>query len=444
MVLVDNILERRRCEGRPIRVALVGAGFMGRSIALHLLHFVPGLRLVAISSRRLDDARRAYAEAGASEVEAVETVAGLERAAAAGRFAVTEDAALVAEAAGVDAVIEATGAVEFGAQVVLRTLRHGKHVATLNSELMGTLGPVLKTYADRAGVVLSNIEGDQPGTLMNLYRFVTGVGLRPLLCGNIKGFQDYHRTPETQAEFARRSGQKPVMITSYTDGTNMSFEQAVVANATGMRVARRGMLGPVVAPGTPVEEAVNWYPSGELLNGPGIVDYVVGASPGPGVFVLATHRHPSQQFYLDYYKLGAGPFYCFHTPFRLCGFEAHNTVARAVEFGDAAVTPLGGPVVEVVAVAKTGLRAGQTLDGIGGYLSYGLCENADVARREDLLPMGLAEGARLKRDVPQDAALTLADVELPAGRLCDRLWAEQLARFKTPAAAASAAREGRQ
>ncbi len=429
MILVDKALEKRQAENNPIRVALVGAGFMGRGIALQIIHSVPGLRLVAIANRHLEGAGRAYREAGVESPCAVETEAQLEAAIARGHYAITDNALLVCRAANVDAIMEVTGAVEFGARVVLEAIRHGKHVVTMNAELDGTVGPILKVYADKAGVIYTGADGDQPGVILNLYRFVKGIGVRPVLCGNIKGLHDPYRNPTTQAGFARRWGQTPSMVTSFADGTKISFEQAIVANATGMRVAKRGMFGPTVDAGTPIQEAVNEYPLEALLEGPGIVDYVVGAAPGPGVFVLGTHDHPQQRHYLNLYKLGEGPLYCFYTPYHLCHFEAPNTVARAVLFGDATIAPLGAPRVDVIATAKTDLRAGETLDGLGGYMTYGLAENSTVTRAQNLLPIGLAEGGTLTRDIAKDQVLTFDDVELPAGRLCDQLWAEQNAYF---------------
>src|SRR5690606_8561248 len=142
-----------------------------------------------------------------------------------------------------------------------------------------------------------------------------------------------------------------------------------------------------------------WYPLDVLLEGNGIVDYVVGAAPSPGVFVLGTIDDPRQRHYLNLYKLGERPEYCFYTPYHLCHFEDPNTVARAVLFHDAAIAPVGAPLVEVVATAKVDLAEGATLDGIGGYLTYGQAENASVVMAENLLPMGLAEGCRLKRPV---------------------------------------------
>ncbi len=425
MIIIDKVLEQRHQEGWPIRVAMIGAGFMARGIALQMLTVVPGIKLVAISNRHLDRAKRAYAEAGVEEVRVVETAAQLEEAITRGQYAITENALLLCQAEGIDAIIEVTGAVEFSAQVVLTAIEHHKHVIMMNAELDSTVGSILKVKADRAGVVITNADGDQPGVIMNLYRFVKGIGMRPVLCGNIKGLHDPYRNPTTQEAFARQWKQKPHMVTSFADGSKISFEQAIVANATGMRVAKRGMHGPIVPAGTPIQEVVNLYPLEDVLEGNGIVDYVVGAAPGPGVFVLGTHDHPIQRHYLNLYKLGTGPLYCFYTPYHLCHFEVHNTVARAVLFGDATLTPLGRPYVDVVATAKIDLQAGQVLDGIGFYMTYGQCENAAVVQAENLLPMGLAEGCRLNRDIPKDQVLTYADVELPPGRLSDQLRAEQ-------------------
>ena len=425
MIIVDSALEKRRKEGNPVRVGMVGAGFMGRGIAMQIASCVPGMRLVAIANRHLDGARRAYIDAGISNPKIVKSVDELEKAIGRGDFSITEDPMILCEARGIDAIIEVTGTIEYGVRVVLRAIENHKHVIMMNAELDGTIGPILKVYADKAGVVITNVDGDQPGVIMNLYRFVKGIGVKPVLCGNIKGLQDAYRNPTTQEDFARKWKQKPHMATSFADGSKISFEQAIVANATGMRVGRRGMFGPTVEAGTPIKEAVNWYPKEALMDGPGIVDYVVGAEPGPGVYVLGFQDNPTQQHYLNLYKLGEGPLYCFYTPYHLCHLEVPTTVARAVLFADAAITPLGAPMVDVVATAKIDLAAGQLLDGIGFYMTYGQCENADIVRSENLLPMGLAEACLLKRDIKKDQVLTYDDVTLPDGRVCDSLRSEQ-------------------
>ena len=429
MFIVDRELERLGRAGTPIRIGMVGAGFMASGIVRQLLHYTKGMELAAISNRHLDGARKAYAASGENDVIHVRSVTELNDAIAGGRRAITEDPMLLCDADGIDVILEVTGAIEFAAHVVMRAIARGKHVVMMNAELDGTLGPILKTYADRAGVVITNTEGDQPGVIMNLYRWVKGLGVRPVLCGNIKGLHDPYRNPTTQEGFARKWGMKAPMVTSFADGTKISFENAIVANATGMRVAKRGMLGPVVEAGTPIQGAVDWYPLNELLEGPGIVDYCVGAMPNPGIFVLGTTDDAVEKHFLSLYKLGGGPLYCFYWPYHLCHFEVPFTIARAVIFGDAAITPLGAPRVDVITAAKRDLKAGEILDGLGHYMTYGLCENAPVVHAERLLPIGLAEGCRLRHDIARDQVLGYDDVELPPARLRDELRREQDARF---------------
>lgn len=437
MIIVDTALAKRQAENKPIRVAMVGAGFMGRGIALQICNYVPGMELVAIANRTLEKAKQAYSEAGILDIQSVSTTTELEDNIRRNKYSITEDATLLCDADGIDAIIEVTGAVEFGANIALRAIQNKKHIILMDAEVDGTVGPILKVYADKAGVVFTNADGDQPGVTMNLYRFVKSLGVKPVLCGNIKGLHDPYRNPTTQEGFAKKWGQKPAMVSSFADGSKISFEQAIVANGTGMRVAKRGMFGPTVPSGTPLKEAMSLYPLETLLEGPGIVDYIVGAEPGPGIFVLGTHDHPIQKHYLNLYKLGEGPLYLFYTPYHLCHFEVPQTVARAVLFNDAALTPIGKPYVEVVATAKIDLKAGEVIDGIGHYMTYGLCENADVREEENLLPIGVAEGCILKNDIPKDQVLTYDDVILPEGRLIDKLRKEQEDYFKKSQAKAT-------
>src|SRR3546814_84841 len=311
----------------------------------------------------------------------------------------------LATADGVDVVVELTGSIEYAANVVLAGIGAGKHIVQMNAELDGTLGPILKMKADRAGVIYSFSNGDQPGVQMNLYRFVAGLGVTPRLCGNIKGLHDPYRNPTTQRGFAEKWGQKSAMVASFADGTKISFEQSVVANGTGFRVAKRGMLGPDFSNGDPgvplipIEETIHAFTEALEAAPTGLVDYVVGARPGPGVFVIGTHDDERQRHFLNLYKLGAGPYYCFYAPFHLCHFEVPNSIARAVLFDDAVLAPASSPVVGVVAVAKKNLNAGETIEEFGGHEAYGVAENYDVIESEGLLPMGLALGSTLRPEV---------------------------------------------
>ncbi len=400
---------------------------MGRGIARQMFRAFPGLRLAAVANRTLDNAARAYAESGVTDPRTVSSAEQLERAIAANEFAITDDPMVLCAAPSIEALVEVTGTVDHAAAVVEAAMAAGKHVILMNAELDGTIGPILKAHADAAGVILTACDGDQPGVEANLYRFVKGIGLRPLVCGNIKGLQDPYRTPTTQQGYADTWGLGVLMVTSFADGTKVSYEQAIVANATGMRAPRRG-LNQWQHSGH-VDELTQRYDLDELERMGGIVDYVVGAQPAPGVYVIATHDDPLERHYLKLYKKGDGPLYSFYTPQHLCHFEVPTSVARVVLLGDTVLAPAGGPVVEVLATAKRDLTAGETLDGIGGYLTYGQCENADVTRAERLLPMGVAEGSVLTRSVAKDDVLTYDDVRLPADRLVDRLRIEQDERF---------------
>lgn len=425
MIILDKALEQREEKNTPIRVAMIGAGYMGRGLALQIQRYTPGMQLVAIANRTLAGAEKAYRQAGVESVRVVDNPLALEDAISKNQCAITDDAQMVCQAEGVDAIIEVTGEIEFGARVVMTAIEHGKHVVLMNAELDATLGPILKVYADKAGVVITNADGDQPGVIMNLFRYVEGTGCRPVLAGNMKGLQDPYRTPETQKGFAEKYGQKPRMVTSFADGSKISMEMAVVANATGFRVAQRGMLGPACEH---VNDAINVFPCESLLEG-GIVDYVLGAQPGGGIFVIGYNEDKIQQGYLNYYKMGDGPFYVFYVPYHLCHFEAPMSVARAVLYQDPTTAPLGAPVVDVLTAAKRDLKKGEVLDAIGEFTCYGVADNSEVCAAENLLPMGLAEGCRLLRDVPKDTVIRYDDVELPQARFSDSVRAEQNALF---------------
>jgi predicted homoserine dehydrogenase-like protein len=421
MIIVDTALKERESLGRPVQVGIVGAGYMGRGMALQIEKSIPGMRVAAIYNRTPEAARFAFEQCGIEDATLARNASDIESAIERGKYVYTDDATALCRAGNIDAVVEATGEVEFGAQVAMSAIENGKHVVLMNAEVDAVIGPILKRYADNAGVVITNTDGDQPGVIMNLYRWVETIGYQPVLAGNIKGLQDHYRTPETQRAFAEQYKQKPKMITSFADGTKISMEMAVVANATGFGVAVRGMKGPTC---NHVTEALDCFTEEELTSG-GIVDFILGAEPGPGVFVIGYNDEPVLQQYASYLKMGEGPYYTFYVPYHLPHLEAPLTVARAVLFNDATIAPRGAPVAEVLAAAKTTLSAGEVLDGIGGFHCYGMVDNIDIAKESNCVPMSLIEGCTLKRDTPIDKIITYEDVSVPEGRLCDRLRQEQ-------------------
>jgi predicted homoserine dehydrogenase-like protein len=410
MIIIDRELQQLQDENNPIKVGILGAGFMARGIAIQILNYTPGMKLVGIANRTPAKAQKILEEAGATDRGVI----------------VTDDYMDLINNSEIDVIVEVTGALEFGTNAMLAAFAAGKHVVSMNAEVDATIGHTMRDEAKKAGVIYTVSDGDQPGVQMNLFRYVQGLGLRPVLCGNVKGLQDPYRNPTTQKAFAEKWGQNPYMVTTFADGTKISFEQACVANAVGMRVGRRGMHGPTVEAGTPLEKTVDLYPLDDLLKGPGIVDYVVGAVPNGGIFVLATHDDPIQKHYLNLYKVGPGPLYCFYNPYHLCHFETPSSIARVVLHGDETLVARGDkPMVEVIARAKVYLKAGDKLDELGGYTMYGECENSDTARADDLLPIGLAEGAVLNRSIAKDECIRLSDVTLPKGRTIERLWRAQ-------------------
>ncbi|HEY6707201.1 MAG TPA: Gfo/Idh/MocA family oxidoreductase [Actinomycetota bacterium] len=425
MIIVDKALERRQLDNNPIRVGMVGAGYMGQGMAAVIERNMVGMQVVAIANRTLENAERAFAAAGVEDYDTVADQAAMDDRLGRGGRAVTSDPLLLCRTPGIEAIIECTGEVEAGAQVATEAIANGKHVLLVNAELDATVGPILKVMADRAGVVVTNADGDEPSVAMNMFRFVKTIGYQPVLAGNVKGFLDHRRNPDTQKGFADAHGQRPFMVTSFADGTKLSLESTVLANATGFKVRQRGMEGRRL---DHVRDLVDLYDPKELRE-QGLVEYVLGAEPGSGAFVIGYNDDPMLMPYMSYFKLGDGPLYMFYRPFHLTHLEAPLSVARAVLFGDATIAPQGGPVCEVATIAKHDLEAGEELDGIGGYTCYGLIDNVEDARRDDALPIGLAAGARLNRAVAQDQTVTYADVTLPEGRLVDKLRAQQADHF---------------
>ena len=401
---------------------------MTQGLVNQIVHSVPGMRAAAVSNRKPERAVQVFAYAGIEDVRIAATQAQFDAAAGQGRPIVTEDAMMLARSDFIDVLVDATGSVEYGARVALEAFKHGKDVVLLNAEIDATIGPILQTYAKRFGVIMSACDGDEPGVQMNLVRWVKGLGLIPRVVGNIKGLQDPYRTPATQKGFAEKWGQNPAMVTSFADGSKISFEQTIVANATGFKVRSRGMSRGLEYRGD-VMDIGKLYDIDEVRELGGVIDYVVG-TPLTKVYVLAEHTDPKQQTYLNLYKMGSGPLYPFFIPYHLVHFEVPNAIARVVLFRDGVAPPLGGPSVEVCAVAKRDLKAGEILDSYGMYMTYGEAANVDEMSRERYLPEGLVEGCKVLRDIAKDSVLKYSDVELPPGRLADRLRAEQYKHFR--------------
>lgn len=409
MMVVDLKLKEREAAGKPIQVGILGAGEMSMGLINQIERYTPGMRVAALYNRTIEKALRAYEVAGVSDVLKAVKSNQVDEAITAGRGIVTDSPDHVWMADRVDVVVEMTGTISFAFDCIMQAFAAGKHVVSFNAELDATVGPYLQMKARESGVRYTLGDGDQPGVTLNLYRHVQQMGFRPLVCGNIKGMLDHYRNPETQKGFAEANGLSVNMVTSFADGTKVSLEQAAIANATGMRVAQRGMLA--IDYSGHVDDLTGRYDIDQLNELGGIVEMVIGAQPGPGVFVFATTDDPVSKRFLEYGKLGKGPLYSFYVPYHLLFFELPVSIARLVDFQDGTLDAREDFSVEVLATAKRPLQAGQILDDMGGFDHYGECENSDQVQAQGFLPVAFACGKKLLRDVPKDQAIRWSDVE---------------------------------
>lgn len=423
--MIDTALQEREKSGKPIRVGVIGAGAAGRAFALQLATPPPGVRLAAIVNRTPERGERSFREAGVNEWRRANSARDAEAAINHGIPVLTDDPSVVTHCDAIDVIIEATGTIAYATGVVLAAFDHGKDVVLVNAELDCVLGPILKARADRAGLVITHTDGEEPGVAMTLLRYLRTAGLRTVAAGNLKGMVDHYRTPETQRNFALKYDQDPSKVTSFADAAKLSMETTLLANATGFQAGRRGMYGP---PCEHVREMARLLPADQMLD-TGLVDYALGAAPHTGAFVIVYEENPLKQAQMGYVKMGDGPFYVFYTPYHLPHIQVVSTIGRAVVYRDPTVAPIAGPVCEVITMAKRDLKAGERLDGVGGFCAYGLIENTAAARAIDALPLSLSENCVLRRDVKKDAVVSFADVEQPKRGVVDELWNEQLARW---------------
>jgi len=414
-------MTRANSCSEPIRVAVVGTGYFGSGL-LRRLALLDGFLPAVAANRTLERALASFARAGVDLDRVV--VARDEREAQAaldaGRHVATSNLLLPAALNGIDVIAESTGDVLVGSEVAVAGIRGGKHVVAANPETQATVGPILRLLADEAGVVYTDVDGDEPGLLMDLVDYCARMGLEVVLAGNCKGVLKRYATPETQAGFAAEYGLKPWIATAAADGTKLNFELTVVANATGFTPTTRGMLGPST---TPEQLASDFERLGVLQSGPH-VDYAHGL--GSGVFAIVRSDDVEVQSDFRYLKMGNGPYYAFLRPLVLIHYLAPQSIRRAARLGEATVAPgRAVPIADTIAVAKRDLTSGQRLDGIGGFDTYGVIERADNVQRNGWLPIGIAQYARLRRAIRKDEPIGYQDIEVETDNLALQLRRKQ-------------------
>ena len=396
---------------------------MGEGLAI-TMERMEGMGAYVIVDRGSGRSAEIYRSAGIEEGDIIQTD-DLDRASEAvtdGKRVYTTNTAL-ASAPPLDVTVEATGIPEMGAKVAIEAIEGGKHMMQMNVEADATVGAILRRRAQEAGVIYSLSGGDEPGAISELYEFATLLGYEVVSVGKGKNNPLIPTAnPDTMAETAHRQMMNPKMLASFVDGSKTMMEMTTISNAIGYVPDRRGMHGPEVTPDT---LASTYIPEadGGILSEAGRVDYGLGIAPG--VFLVFTTDHPKLVRDLQYLKVGEGPYWALYRPYHLTSLETPVSIAKAVLRGETTLATDRPPSAETVAVAKKPLRSGETIDGIGGFCVYGVIEKAEVARRENLAPLGLATGARLTNDVEAGALLTYEDLELDESNTIIRLRREQ-------------------
>lgn len=402
-----KLAARRDALGRPIRVALVGAGQMGRGF-VEQTRQIDGMEVVAVADVKAELAEKAM-RALPGDVLVSDDPDALRTAVEEGRRIATPDAGLL-PGLPVDMVIEASGIPAVGAATAVGCLLAGKDVGLVTVETDITVGLLLSRLAQRAGSVYTVCRGDEPVEAKRLVDYAQDLGFTVVCAGKGKNnVFDRSGTPEALTEEAVRRGMNPKMLTSFVDGSKTMIEMAALSNATGLRPSRRGMHGPTTSVAE-LHEVFATVADGGVLEEEGVVDFALG-DVAPGVFCTVRTDNDQVREGMDYLKMGSGPVYSLYRPYHLANLEAPLTVAATVLDRTPDLAPISW-TSEVVATAKRPLAAGEPLDGIGGNTVYGVIDDAVAAADYRGLPLGLTGIARVIRAVPEGAALTYDDVEL--------------------------------
>jgi predicted homoserine dehydrogenase-like protein len=413
MYEIDKRLLALEKEGKPIKVSLIGTGQMGTEIVIQV-GMMTGMEIVAAVDLYTSKVVEAYRMAG-YDGKIVETndLAEAEKAVKEGAKVATTDYNVAVKLSEVHAVIDATGSPQMGADISLLCFENHKHIVMMNVECDITIGPILREKAEKSGVIYSIAAGDEPGAIMELYRFAHALGFKIVAAGKGKNNPlDIYATPSDEEWAAKASARNMSarMLIEFVDGSKTMVEMAAVSNATGLVPDVRGMHGPKAN----IEDLTTVFSlkeQGGILNKEGVVDYGIG-NINPGVFVIIQAHNEKLREGMAQRDMGPGPNYLLLRPYHLCSVEVPLTVAQAVIYNESTGYPGKKLTSECITVAKQNLKAGQVLDRIGEPCYRASIDLYEVAKAGNMLPVGLAHGAKLLCDVSKDTIITYDMVEL--------------------------------
>lgn len=425
-------LKARAAEGRPVRVALIGAGKFG-SMFLSQVRTTPGMHLLGIADLSRDRAVAALAATGWDTDAAL--ARDFDEARRTGRTVVTEDAAALIAADGLEVVVDATGSPAAGIRHALAAIAHRRHIVMVTVEADVLAGPLLARRAEAAGVVYAAAYGDQPALVCDMVDWAETCGFRVVAAGKgTRHLPAFHAsTPETvwdnlaiPREMAAAGGMNPQMFNSFVDGTKSAIEMAAISNMTGLKAPRDGLLFPPCGVDD-LPRVLRPRADGGLLEETGMVEVVSSLELDGrpvfrdlrwGVYVVLeadpSHRGDYARRCFKEYGMVTDPsgrYTALYRPYHLIGLELGVSVAAAALRSEASGSAIGF-FSDVAATAKRDLHAGETLDGEGGYTVYGKIMRAEDSLAAGALPIGLAHHVVLKRPVAAGQPVRWADVEI--------------------------------
>lgn len=391
-------LRKRENEKNPIKVGVIGAGQMGRGMIAQI-STIPGMIVTGVSDINIDAANKAAEEFNKSSKEEI-------------NIKTSTSFKDIIHSDEVEVVVEATGVTEVGAQVTFETLLAKKHLVLINVEIDITIGSLMRKLFNAADLVYTGSDGDEPAAIVELYEFAKSMGMEVLVAGKGKNNKlKITANPDTAKEEADSKGMNPHMLAAFQDGTKTMAEMNLLSNAIGYVPDVVGMHG-ISGDLDSTVDKLRLKEDGGVLNDYGVVEYVDGLAPG--VFVIVKGQNEGVTEEMNYLmKKGDKDHHILYRPYHLASLETPLTIAKAVLEHDHAIAPEGPPVSDTVAVTKKAIKAGEPVDGIGGYCVRGVIEkHADVLEKGHI-PIGLVTGKVVaKRDIPEGAFITEDDVDL--------------------------------